>query len=57
MSKKRQKKVYKGNKEDKIVKSSITTKDKIVWIMVLIFFVLLFGFVLFLKFLKYFIST
>lgn len=56
MSKKRQKKLYKGNKKDKIVKSNITKKDKIVWIMVLIFFVLLFSSILFLKFLQYFIS-
>jgi len=56
MSKKRRKKLYKGNKKDKIVKSKITPKDKIVWIIVLIVIALFFGFILFLKFLKYFIS-
>lgn len=56
MSKKKGKKLYKGNKKDKIVKSNITTKDKIVWVMVLIVIALFFGFVLLLKFLKYFIS-
>ncbi|WP_310991181.1 hypothetical protein [Aequorivita marina] len=56
MSKKKRKKLYKRNKKDKIVKSNFTTKDKIVWVMVLIVIAFFFGFVLLLKFLKYFIS-
>jgi len=46
-------------KDNKVpaVKNSITKKDKIIWIGILIVVILLICFVLFLQFLKYFISV
>nr|AOE07017.1 hypothetical protein [uncultured bacterium] len=47
----------KKNNKVPAVKNSITKKDKIIWIGILIVVILLICFVLFLQFLKYFISV